>query len=154
MNVAFEARQPVSPVDETSVKKTPAAVGRTRLTSIDLLRGLVMVVMALDHTRDFFGASGFNPRDVSDPALFLARWVTHFCAPTFIFLAGISAFLYGQGRSVGKVSRFLLTRGIWLVLIEFTVVRFGWSFSVQFNHFVVQVIFAIGASMIALASLV
>ena len=150
MNVAFETRPPLTLVGETSVKKDPVVVGRTRLTSIDLLRGLVMVVMALDHTRDFFAAGGFNPRDVTDPALFLTRWVTHFCAPTFIFLAGISAFLYGQGRSAGNVSRFLLTRGAWLVLIELTVVRFGWSFSVHFNHFVVQVIFVIGASMIAL----
>src|SRR5262245_9153420 len=114
-----------------------------------------MIVMALDHTRDFFSVGGFNPRDVTDPALFLTRWVTHFCAPIFIFLAGISAFLYGsQGRSLGDVSRYLLTRGLWLVLIEFTVVKVGWSFSFGISHFVTQVIFAIGASMIALAALI
>ncbi len=154
MNVAFEPRRPTVPVDGISVATIAAAAPRTRLTSIDLLRGLVMVVMALDHTRDFFAAGGFNPRDVSDPALFLTRWVTHFCAPTFIFLAGLSAFLYGQRHKPGELSRFLLTRGVWLVLIELTIVRFGWSFSFHFNHFVVQVIFVIGASMIALAGLI
>jgi uncharacterized membrane protein len=126
-----------------------------RLASVDLLRGLVMIVMALDHTRDFFAAGGFNPRDVADPALFLTRWITHFCAPTFIFLAGISASLYGaQGRTTGEVSRYLLTRGLWLVLIEFTVVRLGWMFAFDLSNFVMQVIFAIGMSMIALAALV
>lgn len=123
-----------------------------RFASIDTLRGLVMIVMALDHTRDFFAGGGFNPRDVTDTALFLTRWVTHFCAPTFIFLAGISAYLYGfQRKNTGEVSRFLLTRGLWLVLIEFTVVRVGWSFDLHFNYFVAQVIFAIGVSMVALA---
>ena len=132
-----------------------AAGARTRLNSIDTLRGLVMIVMALDHTRDFFANGGFNPRDVTDAALFMTRWLTHFCAPTFIFLAGISAFLYGaQGRSTQDVSRFLVTRGIWLVLIEFTVVRLGWSFDLHFNYFVAQVIFAIGVSMVALSAIV
>jgi len=70
-----------------------------------------MAVMALDHTRDFFGTSGFNPRDVMEPALFLTRWLTHLCAPTFILLAGLSAFLYGRERSVQELSRFLLIRG-------------------------------------------
>jgi uncharacterized membrane protein len=124
------------------------------LNSIDFLRGLVMVVMALDHTRDFFAAGGFNPRDVTEPALFLTRWITHFCAPTFIFLAGISAFLYGTERKTSQVSRYLFTRGCWLVLIEFAVVRFGWTFSFVIDYLVIQVIFTIGASMIALAALV
>jgi uncharacterized membrane protein len=152
MAVAYETLpRSASPADETAVAKPATAA---RLTSIDLLRGLVMVVMALDHARDFFSAGGFNPRDVADPALFLTRWITHFCAPTFIFLAGVSAFLYGQLLATGDIGRFLFTRGVWLVLIEFTVVRFGWSFNVHFDHFVAQVIFAIGASMIALAALV
>jgi len=140
-------------LEQNQVAKETAA-SRTRLNSIDFLRGLVMVVMALDHTRDFFAAGGFNPRDVTEPALFLTRWVTHFCAPTFIFLAGISAFLYGAERKASYVSWYLLTRGCWLVLIEFTVVRFGWTFSFNINYLVIQVIFAIGASMIALAALV
>jgi len=130
------------------------AASRTRLNSIDFLRGLVMIVMALDHTRVFFAADGFNPRDVTEPALFLTRWITHFCAPTFILLAGISAFLYGAKRKTSEVSRYLFTRGCWLVLIEFTVVRFGWTFSFKIDYLVLQVIFAIGVSMITLAALV
>jgi uncharacterized membrane protein len=128
---------------------------RPRLDSIDLLRGLVMVIMALDHTRDFFSGSGMNPRDVADPALFLTRWVTHFCAPIFIFLAGVSAYLYGtRGRSTGDLSRFLFTRGFWLIVLEFTLVRFGWTFGFGTEFFVMQVIWAIGASMVALSALV
>jgi uncharacterized membrane protein len=128
---------------------------RPRLDSIDLLRGLIMVLMALDHTRDFFGTSAMNPRDVHDPTLFLTRWVTHFCAPIFIFLAGLSAFLYGNGgRTRQEVSFFLFTRGAWLVLLEFTVVLFGWTFDPAFNFFVLQVIWAIGGSMIALAGMI
>jgi uncharacterized membrane protein len=130
-------------------------VGRPRLDNIDLLRGVVMVIMALDHTRDFFGDSVMNPRDVNDPALFLTRWVTHFCAPIFIFLAGMSAFLYGsRGRSKRELSQFLLARGALLVLLELTVVLFGWTFSLAFDFFVLQVIWAIGWSMIALAGLI
>ena len=139
--------------EESQTAKEKAA-DRTRLNSIDLLRGLVMVVMALDHTRDFFAAGSFNPRDVTEPALFLTRWVTHFCAPTFIFLAGISAFLYGAERKTSEVSRYLFTRGCWLVVLEFTVVRFGWTFSFRIDYLVIQVIFVIGASMIVLAALV
>jgi uncharacterized membrane protein len=163
MTVVFDAsRRTALPAAAPLEPSAGAAAtsARTRLNSIDTLRGLVMIVMALDHTRDFFANGGFNPRDLTDAALFLTRWVTHFCAPTFILLAGISAYLYGtRGRndrahSTGDVSRFLLTRGLWLVLIEFTVVRLAWSFDIHFNYFVGQVIFAIGASMIALSALV
>ena|SRR5262245_6313511 len=159
MKFALDTLQgPVLPPDGTPVEIRRAVKERSndraRLSSIDLLRGLVMVVMALDHTRDFFAAGGFNPRDVTDPALFLTRWITHFCAPIFILLAGISAFLYGAHRRTSEVSRYLFARGCWLVAIEFTVVRLGWSFSFHFDHLVLQVIFAIGVSMIALAALV
>ena len=140
-------------VEDRALPRRVAA--RPRLDSIDLLRGLIMVLMVLDHTRDFFGTSAMNPRDVHDPALFLTRWVTHFCAPLFIFLAGLSAFLYGtRGRTRQEVSLFLFTRGAWLVLLELTVVLFGWTFNPAFNFFVLQVIWAIGWSMIALAGLI
>lgn len=131
------------------------ARARPRLDSIDFLRGLVMIVMVLDHTRDFLGVSSLNPRDVHDPVLFLTRWITHFCAPIFVFLAGISAYLYGErGRSRAEISRFLLTRGIWLVVIEMTVVRLGWTFSLTPDFLLFQVIWAIGASMIVLSALI
>src|SRR5262245_12208753 len=134
---------------------TARTAARVRLDSVDLLRGLVMMVMALDHTRDFFGAAGMNPRDVAEPALFLTRWITHFCAPIFIFLAGLSAWLYGaRGRTTAEVSRFLLARGFWLILIEFTVVRFGWTFGLKPDVFVMQVIWVLGAAMVVLAGLI
>jgi uncharacterized membrane protein len=128
---------------------------RPRIVTIDLLRGAIMILMALDHTRDFFGVGGLNARDVTDPALFLTRWVTHYCAPLFILLAGVSAYLYGtSGRTVADVSRFLLTRGLWLIVIEFTVVRLGWFFSLNLHLFFAQVIWALGVSMVVLSGLV
>lgn len=134
------------------------AVGRPRLHSIDILRGLVIVLMVLDHTRDFFHASGyaFNPLDPerTTPLLYATRWITHLCAPTFVMLAGVSAYLQrANGKSVATLSGFLVKRGIWLVLLELTVVSFAWSFVVPYFLFL-QVIWAIGFSMVALAALV
>src|SRR5215212_1110235 len=153
--LAADVARPARPTSD-ALDALRAYAARPRLASIDLLRGSVMVLMALDHTRDFFGASGMNPRDVTEPALFLTRWVTHYCAPLFIFLAGISAFLYGtrQGRTTGEVSWFLLTRGFWLIVLEFTLVRLGWSFDLSAHFFVAQVIWVLGASMVVLAGLV
>src|SRR5262245_60849005 len=132
----------------------PRAAEQGRIVSVDLLRGLVVTLMALDHTRDFFGTGGFNPRDVTEPALFLTRWVTHLCAPTFVLLAGLSAFLYGRGRSIAETSRFLLTRGLFLMLIDLTLIKFGWRFEFDFLRLGMGVVFVIGASIIALAALV
>jgi uncharacterized membrane protein len=135
------------------------ASARLRLDSVDLLRGLVIVIMALDHARDFFTAVRFEATDLTQTtaALFLTRWITHFCAPVFVFLAGTSAFLYqARGRSRGEVSRFLLTRGLWLVLLEWTLVRWAWMFNFNYTTEVlfVQVIWVIGVSMIVLAGLI
>lgn len=129
-----------------------AAVPRVR--AIDIVRGLAMVVMALDHTRDFYNATPVRPEDVAHaPALlFLTRWVTHFCAPTFVFLAGSSLYLYAQKRqSRTAVSGFLLTRGLWLVLLETGLLTFilSWSYDLT----LLLVIWVIGASMVLLAGL-
>ena len=126
-----------------------------RLNGIDFLRGLVMIIMVLDHTRDYLGMSALNPRDVHEPALFLTRWITHFCAPVFVFLAGMAAHLHGtRTASRGALARYLWTRGLWLVALEMTIVRVGWSFHPAPDFLFFQVIWAIGVSMLALAALV
>jgi uncharacterized membrane protein len=133
-------------------------ISTARITSIDLLRGIVMIIMALDHVRDYFHASVmfFDPADLSQtsPELFFTRWITHFCAPVFVFLAGTSAFLAGQRKTKKQLSSFLLTRGIWLILIEFTLVNFAWSFNIKLPFIGLGVIWALGISMIALAGLI
>lgn len=128
-----------------------------RLEAIDWLRGVVMVLMALDHVRDAFSNARFNLLDLEQttPALFLTRWITHYCAPVFVFLAGIGAYLAAsRGKTRPQLAWFLLTRGFWLVVLEFTLVRFGWFFNVDYHLLVAQVIWAIGGSMVALAGLV
>jgi uncharacterized membrane protein len=116
-----------------------------------------MVIMALDHTRDYFSNARFDPLDLSktSAALYFTRWITHFCAPVFVLLAGTGARLsLARGRSRRDLSRFLWTRGLWLVLIEVTVVSFGWSFDPGLHALMLQVIWAIGWSMVALAALI
>jgi len=138
----------------------PGKVVRPRIDSVDLLRGIVMVIMMLDHTRDFvhYGSFQFDPTDLSrtTPALFFTRWITHFCAPVFVFLAGTGAYLQlARGKSKRDLSKFLLTRGLWLIFLELTVVRFGVFFSADYRFFgFLQVIWVIGVSMIVLAALI
>src|SRR6476619_5219300 len=131
---------------------------KTRIESIDLLKGLVMVIMALDHVRDYFHASAyiFDPTDPTQSTLpiFFTRWITHFCAPAFSFLAGVSAFMAGRRKSLRQLSGFLLQRGLWLVFIELTLVNFAWYFDVQFRTFGFLVIWSLGISMIVLAALI
>jgi uncharacterized membrane protein len=125
-----------------------------RLVSVDVLRGLVMVIMALDHTRDFMTHLRFAPEDMAHTygALFFTRFITHYCAPVFAFLAGTGAFLAtSRGKSIPQVSRFFWTRGLWLVLLEFTVVDFAWGF-VPWAH--AGVIWILGWSMVAMALIV
>src|SRR5882724_10316211 len=115
-----------------NIKSASAESSRTlqapRLVSVDLLRGLVMVIMALDHTRDYFTNLTFEPEDLSHTygALFFTRFITHFCAPVFSLLAGTGAYLaVSRGKTIGEVSRFFCTRGLWLIFMEFTIIGFG-----------------------------
>jgi uncharacterized membrane protein len=137
----------------------PAFPATHRLDSIDLVRGLVMVFMALDHVRDHIhrGAFTHDPTDLSQvsAALFLTRWITHFCAPVFVFLAGTGAFLWGaRGRTRAELSRYLLTRGLWLVVLELTVINWEWQMGIRFTSLIAQVIWALGWSMVVLSLLV
>jgi uncharacterized membrane protein len=131
---------------------------KNRITSIDLLRGVIMIIMALDHVRDYFHADVFfyDPLDLdkASPWLFFTRWITHYCAPVFMLLSGTSAFLMGQRKTKKQLSLFLLTRGLWLVLLEMTVVNFGWTFNIAFPSILFLTIWALGISMICLAGLV
>jgi uncharacterized membrane protein len=129
-----------------------------RIETIDLLRGIVMIIMALDHVRDYFHKSAFlyNPEDLNhtNVILFFTRWITHYCAPVFVFLAGTSAYLYGAKRSRKELSFFLFTRGIWMVLAELFILSLFRTFNPFYHFFNLQVIWAIGISMIALSVMI
>jgi uncharacterized membrane protein len=143
-----------SPVTAVRVKASGLSAQAPRLVSVDVLRGLVMVIMALDHTRDFMSYQGFPPEDMAhtNGALFFTRFITHFCAPVFAFLGGTGAFLATRrGKSLPQVSRFFLIRGLWLVLLEFTIIDFAWGF-VPWVH--AGVIWGLGWSMVAMALIV
>jgi uncharacterized membrane protein len=133
-------------------------ITKPRIQSIDLLKGLVMVIMALDHVRDYFHYSAFyfDPTDPDQSTLpiFFTRFITHFCAPTFCFLAGTSAFMVGKRKSKSELSAFLLKRGIWLVFIEMTIVNFAWYFDLYFRTPGLLVIWSLGISMIVLSGLI
>jgi uncharacterized membrane protein len=136
-------------------KRPPRA--SSRLASIDRLRGLIIVIMALDHVRDYFTNVRFNPLDPAQTTvmLYATRWITNFCAPTFILLAGVSAYLVGRRSTTAQLSRFLLTRGLWLIVLELTVITVEWTFNFRWDRGpIMQVIWAIGLSMVVLSALV
>jgi uncharacterized membrane protein len=137
-----------------STKPSAVTLQAPRLVSVDILRGLAMVVMALDHTRDFMTYLRIAPEDVAHTygALFFTRFITHYCAPIFSFLAGTGAFLSTRrGKSIPQLSSFFISRGLWLVLLEFTVVDFAWGF-VPWAH--AGVIWILGWSMVVMALIV
>ncbi len=130
----------------------------TRIESIDILRGVVMVIMALDHVRDYFhyGAFFSDPTNIetTTPFLFFTRFITHYCAPVFIFLAGTSAFLYGNKKTKPKLFKFLFTRGLWLIFLEVVLNNLIWWFDLSYGFIALQVIWAIGLSMVVLSLLI
>lgn len=131
---------------------------KPRIQSIDLLRGIIMIIMALDHVRDYLLRDSFyyDPLDLdrTSPALFFTRWITHFCAPIFMLLAGTSAWMIGQQKTKKELSVFLLKRGLWLVLLEMLVVNFGWNFNLHFPMLLFITIWALGICMMVLAVLI
>jgi len=135
---------------------SPSTVESRRVDSVDLLRGLVMILMALDHTRDFIGNVAATPTNLAATtgALFMTRWITHFCAPTFSLLTGVGAYLMLRRRTTRELSWFLLTRGVWLIVLEVTVARFFWQFNLDYHVTFLTVLWALGWSMIVLSALV
>lgn len=154
MTTALEPARPRT-IAKPPALRVPTVSGR--LDHVDLVRGLVMVIMVLDHVRAYFSEVRFDPTDLAQTnvALFATRWITHYCAPTFILLAGASAWIAGTRRSRPELARLLVTRGLWLLLLEFTVISFGWYFSTTMPMgAIAQVIWVIGASMLVLAGLI
>jgi uncharacterized membrane protein len=130
---------------------------RYRIASVDILRGIIMIIMALDHSREYFHITAFTA-DPLDPAittipLYFTRWITHFCAPGFVLLSGLSAYLSSCNKTRSEASVFLVKRGVWLIFVEIIIVTFGITFNPFYNFIVLQVIWAIGCSMILLGLL-
>jgi uncharacterized membrane protein len=140
-------------IPATSAESSPL---RQRVDTVDVVRGIIMILMALDHTRDFFGDASASPTNLGTTtvALFFTRWVTHFCAPTFFLLTGTGAYLARRRRSVADLSRFLVTRGLWLIVLELTFTRFLWQFNVDYRVTMLNVLWALGWAMIVLGALV
>jgi len=135
----------------------PDKAARFRIESVDLLRGAVMILMALDHTRDFLGSNIVNPVDLehTTATLFLTRWITHFCAPVFFLLTGTGAHLSLRKKSKSELSRFLFTRGLWLIFLECTLLRcLGLQFNFDYHVTLLNVLWALGWAMIVLSVLV
>jgi uncharacterized membrane protein len=134
------------------------APSKKRITSIDLLRGIIMVIMALDHVRDFLHAQAMtgDPTNMqtTTPQLFFTRWITHYCAPIFVFLSGTSIYLQGLRKTKKELSIFLIKRGLWLVFAEITILTLGWTFNPLYNLLFIQVIWAIGISMVIIGILI
>jgi uncharacterized membrane protein len=148
----------VAPKYDVILAKTSVArVGTVRVESIDILRGIVMILMALDHTRDFLGIAGVSPTNLAQTTapLFFTRWITHFCAPVFFFLTGTGAYLSLGRKSKSQLSRFLFTRGLWLIFLELTVFRcLGFQFNFDYHMTLLNVLWALGWAMIVLSVLV
>jgi uncharacterized membrane protein len=133
------------------------SVKRPRIESVDVLRGVIMVIMALDHVRDFFGMPGANPTDLATTTvpLFFTRWITHFCAPVFFLLTGTGAYLSLRNKSKRELSRFLFTRGLWLIFLELVPLRIlGFQFNVDYHVTMLFILWGLGWAMIALSALV
>jgi uncharacterized membrane protein len=140
-----------------AVAEPPVTVKRARIESIDIVRGVIMIIMALDHVRDFFGVPGISPTDLDHTtvALFFTRWITHICAPVFFLLTGTGAYLSLIRKSKGELSRFLFARGLWLIFLEVVVTRcFGWQFNFDYHLTMLIVLWALGWAMIVLSALV
>jgi uncharacterized membrane protein len=150
------AARPTVAISPSSPVLSRAAPLRQRVDVVDVVRGIIMILMALDHTRDYFGDASVSPTNLATTtvALFFTRWVTHFCAPTFFLLTGTGAFLSRRHRSVSDLSRFLITRGLWLILLELTVARFFWQFNVDYRVTLLNVLWALGWAMMVLGVLV
>jgi uncharacterized membrane protein len=132
------------------------AIARARIESIDVVRGIIIILMALDHTHDFFGNFAVRPTDLATTtaALFFTRWITHVCAPTFFLLTGVGARLALKRMSQGKLARFLVSRGLWLIFLEVVVMRFALQFNVDYQVTIITVLWALGWAMIVLGAMI